>query len=150
MPRLQIVDGGKRNIGRCAPGTSCLRPLARRVGRAAGLRPFVFAILFTAAAPVFAAHPVRTGALPAGVMVFLCSLAAWATTLALGRASPLFGAAVLAGCGACLLYLPEPAYAPLTPVLLQGHVIAATLALIVSAFTPHVPRPELNPAVHRS
>lgn len=55
-------------------------------------------------------------------------------TVTLGRASSMFAGLVLVICGVSLVYLPESSYAPVTDIMLQGHVVAVTIGLILRAF----------------
>lgn len=75
-------------------------------------------------------------------MPIVCIFAAWFMSVALGRASWIFGGLVLVLSGMSLVYLPETVYAPVTDIMLQGHVVAVTIGLILHAFATGTPSPE--------
>lgn len=144
--KLRVVDGDRNRKPRESP--KVLRVNLRCIF--ASLRPLIFAFAFTGAAIVIDANPVLVGESAAGILPIVCIFAAWFMTCAIARASLILGVAVLLACGACLLYLPESQYAP---VMLQGHVVAATIGLIFGAFASGwsvepAPAPDVEPCQH--
>lgn len=123
MTKLRVIEGNRQRKPK--PDSAKMR-LPKLRATTTSLRPFLFAVIFTAAAIVIDTHPVLVGETASGIMPIVCIIAAWCMTCAAGRASLILGATVLLSCGAALLYLPESAYAPVTAMMLQGHVVAAT------------------------
>lgn len=107
-----------------------------------GIRPLIFAALFTTAAIIFDTYPVLIGETASGIVPIICLFAAWFMAVAVGRASWIFEGLVLAICGVSLVYVPEAVYAPITDIMLQGHVVAVTIGLITRAFATDKPSSE--------
>ncbi len=140
MAKLRVVDGGLDP----QPSHPVRRPRPRLSARGAltGLRPLIFSALFTAAAIIFDAYPVLVSETASGIMPIACIFAAWFTSVALGRASWIFGGLTLVVCGGGLLYVPQATYAPVTDIMLQGHVVAVMIGLILRAFASGKPNSE--------